>query len=126
MNYYEITVIIEPTLSDEDLEAVLEKIRNFITKGEGDVLKEDRWGKRTLAYELNKKSQGYYVLFTFKAPPALIKTLEDFFKVYDPVFKYMAVKLEKKQVAKLIDELQKSEKAAAQSGQEEEEEASVQ
>ncbi|RMG06037.1 MAG: 30S ribosomal protein S6 [Nitrospirae bacterium] len=108
MNYYENTVIIEPTLSEEDLEAVNQKIKKFITDGGGEILKEDNWGKRNLAYELNKRTQGYYILYTFKAPPSLIQKLEKFYLVYDPVFKFMVIKLEKKQVGALLESLQSS------------------
>ncbi len=107
MNYYENTVIIEPTLSEDDIEAVSEKIKKVITDGGGEILKEERWGKRKLAYELNKRTQGYYILYTFKAPPAVISKLENFFLVYDPVFKFMVIKLEKKQINDLLQELQK-------------------
>jgi len=108
MNYYENTVIIEPTLSEDDLEAVSEKIKKVITDGGGEMLKEDRWGKRKLAYELNKRTQGYYILYTFKAPASVVSKLEKFFLVYDPVFKFMVIKLEKKQINDLLQELQKT------------------
>ncbi len=109
MNYYENFVIIEPTLGDEEIQEVSSKIKEFIQKKGGEILKEDHWGRRKLAYELNKRSQGYYILYTFKAPPSIIKQLEDFYKVYDPVFKFMVIKLTKKELGPLIEGLTGSE-----------------
>ncbi|NOZ24934.1 MAG: 30S ribosomal protein S6 [Nitrospirae bacterium] len=114
MNFYENIAIIDPALGDEEIEEASRKISDLIVKSGGEVLKEDRWGRKKLAYELNKKTHGYYILYTFKAPAAFIKKLEDFYKVYDPVFKYMVIKLEKKQVAALMDELKKPAEPAAE------------
>ncbi len=108
MNYYENIVIIEPTLGDEEIEAASQKIKEVLTKSGGEILKEDRWGRRKLAYELNKRNQGYYILFIYKAQPSSVKKLEDFYRVYDPVFKYMIVKLGKKQISALMEELKES------------------
>lgn len=117
MNYYEKVVILEPTLGDEEINEVSEKIKNLISKAGGEVLKEDRWGRRALAYELNRKTQGYYMLYTFKAPPAAIKKMEEFLKVFDPVFRYMVVKLGSRQVADLIEQLKKSALSTKQAGE---------
>ncbi len=108
-NYYESVVIIEPTLSEEKLQETLEKIREKIQKEGGEIVKEDFWGLKKLAYELNKRTEGYYMFFTIKAPPDLIKKLEDFYRVFEPVFKFMTVKLKKKpQIEALMEELQSS------------------
>ncbi|HEC98032.1 MAG TPA: 30S ribosomal protein S6 [Nitrospirae bacterium] len=115
MNFYENIAIIDPALSDEEIEAAAQKINDLIVKADGEVLKEDRWGRKKLAYELNRKTQGYYILYTFKAPSTCIKKLEDFYKIYDPVFKYMVIKLEKNQIAALMNELRKSAEPVAES-----------
>jgi len=97
VNVYENIVIFNPNLSDEEIEAATQRVKDLITGGQGEVLKAEPWGRRKLAYELNKQSRGFYVLFLFRAPSGLVKTLEDFYKVFDPVFKFMVVRLEKKQ-----------------------------
>ncbi len=104
-NFYEKMVLLLPTLSEEELKEAINKISGVITDNEGEVLKIDNWGKRKLAYKLNKQSMGYYVLFIFKAPSKAIKAIEDFYKVYDPVFKYMIIKLEKEQISALPPEV---------------------
>jgi small subunit ribosomal protein S6 len=97
VNVYENVVILDASLSDEAIEASTGKVKDLITGSGGEILKVDPWGKRKLAYEIKKQSRGFYLLFLFKAPAAAIKTMEDFFKVYDPVVKYLFIRLEKKQ-----------------------------
>jgi small subunit ribosomal protein S6 len=113
VNLYENIVIINPSLSDEEIEAVTEKIKDLITADKGEILKVEPWGRRKLAYELNKQTRGFFVLLLFNAPSTVVKKLEDFYKVYDPVFKYMVVRLEKKQKEAVLKSLAAAEAAAA-------------
>jgi len=106
MNYYESVVIIEPSLNEEQVEEVVEKIKNKIIEAGGEIIKEDRWGLRKLAYGLKKRKDGYYVIFTIKVSAEFIKELEDFYKLYEPIFKFMTIKLKKKELEVLIKELQ--------------------
>lgn len=106
MNYYETITILDPALSDEDVSAATEKITSLITKNNGEILKNENWGKKNLAYEINKKKKGFYLFLVFRAPSTLIKQLEDYYKVFDPVFKYIVVKLGKKETAALMKGLQ--------------------
>lgn len=105
INYYEKVVLLLPTLSESEVEEAIKKISSVISENGGEVLKVDNWGKRKLAYRLNKQTMGYYVLFIFKAPAKAIKSLEDFYRVYDPVFKFMIIKLGKEQIASLPPEI---------------------
>lgn len=104
-NFYEKMVLLLPSLSEDEVKEAVNRISSVITDNEGEILKIDNWGKRKLAYKLNKQTMGYYVLFIFKAPPRAIKALEDFYKVFDPVFKYMVIKLSKEQIAALPPEI---------------------
>lgn len=104
-NYYEKVVLLLPSLSESEVEESIKKISSVIAENGGEVLKVDNWGKRKLAYKLNKQTMGYYVLFIFRAPSKAIKSLEDFYKVYDPVFKFMIIKLGKEQIAALPPEI---------------------
>lgn len=108
MNIYENIIIMNAAISDEEAEAAVTKIKDLVTGQGGEVLKVDVWGRRKLAYEIKKQKKGLYVLLIYKTPSATVKKLEDFYKVFDPVLKYMVVKLEKKQV----QELEKSEPVA--------------
>ena len=101
MNIYENIVIIDSTLSDEESEGTITKIKELITDSGGEVLKVDVWGRRKLAYEIKKHRKGLYVLLLYKTPPATIKKLEDFYRLSDSVIKYMIIKLESKQIRDL-------------------------
>ena len=108
MNIYENIIIMNAAISDEEAEAAVTKIKDLVTGQGGEVLKVDVWGRRKLAYEIKKQKKGLYVLLIYKTPAATVKKLEDFYKVFDVVLKYMVVRLEKKQV----QELEKSEPVA--------------
>lgn len=97
MNIYENIVILNASLGDEEIETASGKIKDLITNSSGEILKTDVWGRRKLAYEIKKQKKGFYLFLVFKAPSAAIKKLEDYYKVFDPVVKYMVIKLDKKQ-----------------------------
>ncbi|MDP2278671.1 MAG: 30S ribosomal protein S6 [Nitrospirota bacterium] len=97
MNIYENIVILNASLGDEEIETASCKIKDLITNSGGEILNTDVWGRRKLAYEIKKQKKGFYLLLVFKSPSAAIKKLEDYYKVFDPVVKYIVIKLEKKQ-----------------------------
>jgi small subunit ribosomal protein S6 len=97
VNIYENVVIFNASLSDEEIEGSAQKIRDLIAGSGGEVLKTEAWGRRKLGYAINKHTRGFYTLLLFRAPSEVIKKLEDYFRVFDPVVKSMVVKLEKKQ-----------------------------
>jgi small subunit ribosomal protein S6 len=105
VNIYENVVILNPSLSEDEVKSAIDKISDLIKNSGGRILKIDSWGKRKLAYELNKQKMGIYVFFLFQSPSLLIKKIEDYFKVFDPVVKFMVIKLDKKQIAALPKEI---------------------
>ncbi|HWR57558.1 MAG TPA: 30S ribosomal protein S6 [Thermodesulfovibrionales bacterium] len=105
MNIYENIVILNATPTDEELELSTNKIKDLITNSGGEILKVDVWGRRKLANEIKKQKKGFYVLFVIKSASSLIRKLEDYYKVFDPVIKYMVIKLEKKQSAHVLASL---------------------
>lgn len=105
MNIYENVVILKPSLNEEELKSAADKISGIIKNSGGEILKIDNWGKRKLAYEVNKQKMGVYLLFLFKSPSTIIKKIEDYFKVFEPVVKFMVIKLGKKQIAALPKEI---------------------
>lgn len=96
MNYYEKVMIIDPNIDDKAVEDTVGKIKDVIIKQGGEILKTENWGRRKLAYELNKHQKGNYIFLLFKAPSATVLELEKLCKVIDPVIKFMVVKLTKK------------------------------
>ena len=76
MNAYEVLYVITPDLEEEAVKAEIEKLSGIVTANGGEVVKVDEWGKRKLAYEIDYKKEGYYVLMTFNAPAELPKELD--------------------------------------------------
>ena len=113
MNIYENIVILNASLSDEEIETASGKIKDLITNSSGEILKTDVWGRRKLAYEIKKQKKGFYLLLVFKSPSAAIRKLEDYYKVFDPVVKYMVIKLEKKQAEAALKSSAAAEAATA-------------
>lgn len=103
MNYYEKIVIFDPNLDDSSVEGLVEKIKGIITTEGGEIFKIENWGRRKLAYELNKQQKGNYVLLLFKAPPPTILKIEKFCKINDSIIKFMVVRYTKKKQIEAIE-----------------------
>ncbi len=116
MNIYENIVILNAALPDEEINAAITRIKDLVTNTGGETLKADLWGRRKLAYEIKKQQKGFYVLFVFKTPAGTIKKLEELYKVFDPIIKYMVIKLGPKQV-KALEAAQAAAQAAAEAEQ---------
>jgi small subunit ribosomal protein S6 len=95
MRRYETIVIIDPDLSDEERKPVLERINDLIPQQGGFAVMIDDWENRKLAYDIKKKSRGYYVRIDFCGTGSLVDEMERFFRIDDRVLKYMTVLVEK-------------------------------
>lgn len=124
MNYYEKVMIIDSNVDDSAVEEIVAKIRDIITGQGGEILKTDKWGRRKLAYELNKQQKGNYVLLLFKSPPSTIGQLEKHCKLSDVIIKFMVVKLTKKKQIEAVlpsaEETKEKTSAASESAEEKE------
>ena len=99
MNRYEIMYIIAAALDEERRESVIDMVKKII-EGGGDVIKTDTIGLKKLAYPIQKKNEGYYMLVTFKAPPDLPKELDRRLKISDDVVRHLIInKDENKEIA---------------------------
>ena len=96
MNQYEVLYIIVPNQDEEAMKASVEKFKGIVETNGGEVTAVDEWGKKRLAYPINYKTEGWYVLVTFKAPADLPRELERNLEIYDDVLRYLVVKLEVK------------------------------
>jgi small subunit ribosomal protein S6 len=99
MSVYETIVIVKTSLSDEELTALIAKVRGVIEKQGGDVLKVENWGKKKLAYEVRKEKKGTYVFYRFRGPGSLIAELERQYRVEDAIIKFLSVKCDPKLLA---------------------------
>lgn len=89
MNNYEVLYVIDGTLSDEAIKEQVAKFSELITANGGEVVQVDEWGKRRLAYQINYKSEGYYVLMNFKSAPDFPVELERNFGINESIMRYM-------------------------------------
>ena len=94
MRKYETIFILHPSLDEEAVKANIEKFQGVIENGGGKVENVDFWGKRKLAYEINKVNEGYYTLVNFEANPELPKELDRVFRITDGVIRHIIVKQE--------------------------------
>jgi small subunit ribosomal protein S6 len=95
MNNYEVMFIIEAALEDEKKEAAVEMVKEVISAG-GEVGKVDIWGMRKLAYPIEKKNDGYYVVIEFKANPDLPKELDRRLKISDSIIRHIIINKDEK------------------------------
>lgn len=98
MNFYENIIIFDQGLDDKTTEDAIEKVKDIIIRKGGEVIKLENWGRKRLAYEVNKRKEGFFILFLFKSPPSAIAELERFYKVFDPVIKFLIIRLTKKEI----------------------------
>lgn len=90
MRQYETMVIIDAMISDDAIKAEIETIAAAITKG-GEIVRRDDWGKRKLAYSINKRQHGFYVIFYYKAEVATVAAMEAALKLNENVLRWMTL-----------------------------------
>ncbi|MBP3834383.1 MAG: 30S ribosomal protein S6 [Prevotella sp.] len=95
MNHYETVFILTPVLSDDQMKEAVAKFKTILTEKGAEMLNEETWGLKKLAYSIQKKNSGFYCLFEFKAEPEVINTLETGFRRDEKVIRFMTVKLDK-------------------------------
>jgi len=93
---YEEMFIIRPDATEEEISPIVDQVKATVTSAGGTVDKEERWGVRKLAYRVEKRNEGYYVLMQFTAGPQTVKEVERRLRVNDAVLKYMTVRIDEK------------------------------
>jgi len=91
MRSYELVVIIHPDLDDEAINETLDRIKDWIVKSGGSIDNIDSWGKRHLAYEIQKQDEGIYYLLNISAPSNSIAELERNLRILEPVMRHLIV-----------------------------------
>ncbi|HQT92195.1 MAG TPA: 30S ribosomal protein S6 [Candidatus Kryptobacter bacterium] len=92
---YETTFIINSNLEDGQVEAIITRYQEFVTKNGGEVTTVDRWGRRRLAYTIRKKNAGFYVQVLHKSPTDIVSKLERTFKLDEDVIRHLTVVVDK-------------------------------
>ena len=96
MRYYEMLFIVHPNYEQERLDAVISSVHKEITAKGGTLLKTDNWGKRKLAYLINKQRYGSFVLLYFETDPAMIQGLQEWMEIQAQVLHQIIIRLEEK------------------------------
>lgn len=93
MRNYEAMYIINASLEEDALKTKVEKFSNLVTSNGGVIAKVDEMGKRKLAYEIDKKNDGFYVLMKFSSEPTFIAELERIYRIDENIVKYLVISL---------------------------------
>lgn len=93
MNKYELAVVLKSS-EDENYKEELEKIQSLITRFDGVIDKVDEWGKRRLAYEINKHNEGFYCFITFLSEPGVPKEVESRLRITENVLRYLVIRVD--------------------------------
>lgn len=94
MRNYEIMFIVNPSVSEDEVDKINAQIENVITSAEGQVHKIEKMGKRRLAYEIRRFNEGFYVLFSIGANGDIVRECERRLRVMDEVLKYLTVRID--------------------------------
>jgi small subunit ribosomal protein S6 len=89
---YEILLLLDPELADEKQAEVIARVRELVEKGGGTFDRHDAWGKRKLAYEIDKKADGSYHLLHFTAAPETLDEISRVLKIDDTVMRHLATR----------------------------------
>ncbi len=92
---YESAVLLNAALEDEQIQSLISRIKEVITTNGGEISEIEDWGRKRLAYMVNKNKIGYYAIFRFNALPDIISKLERFYKLDDNILRYLTIKLSK-------------------------------
>ena len=98
-NQYETVFIMTPVLSEEQMKETVSKFRNYLKEKGAEIIFEDNWGMRKLAYPIQKKSTGFYHLIEFKAEGKILRDFEIAFKRDERILRFLTVKLDKHAIA---------------------------
>ncbi len=96
MNFYETLFVVKPTLTEEEITAQINRIKDVLTKENAELIAEDVMGMRKLAYPVDKHLRGYYTVLYYKAEGASIAEIERNLKINESIIKFLSVKYSKK------------------------------
>jgi small subunit ribosomal protein S6 len=102
--------IVRPDLQEEEVQTVANEVEALITGNGGEIQKSEQWGKRKLAYEVQKFGEGYYVLVRFTAPAGLTARLENHFRLTDAIIRFLLLHFDERTLR--LEENQRKRKEA--------------
>ncbi|MBR3101830.1 MAG: 30S ribosomal protein S6 [Muribaculaceae bacterium] len=95
MNHYETVFILTPVLSDAQMKEAVEKFKGVLTSNGAEIVNEENWGLRKLAYPIQKKTTGFYTLIEFDGEPTIVNQIETAFRRDEKVLRFLTFHLDK-------------------------------
>lgn len=123
MKEYELTVLIHPDL-ESDLDKALDKVRALITDNGGEIIKEDNWGKKKLAYQVKREDFAVYVYFEVNLPADAPLKISNTLNITDEVLRYLLVKADEKLRQALAEQKEREAKRESERADAEDEDTS--
>lgn len=93
---YETTVIVNASLEDPQVEGIITRVQEVLSRGGATVTSIERWGRKRLSYTIKKKNSGYYVNIEFSGPGTLVQALEKFYLLEEQILRFLTIKLDKR------------------------------
>ena len=112
-NFYEITVILDANFDDKAIQVIIDRTTEFIGKHEGTVKSTDHWGRKKLAYIIDKKTNGYYFQLGVDAPGNFVHLLERHFYIDNDIMRYLIINMDEKELKKRSESIKALNKVAA-------------
>ena len=109
MRSYQSVLIVKADLDEAKVDQVLEKITEFLSKNNGSILKVEKWGKKRLAYRINKSRFGYYLNIYHTCESLKVPALEATYKLYDLIIKFLVIRLTEKELGLAMEREYKGE-----------------
>jgi small subunit ribosomal protein S6 len=117
-NHYESVVIFNSSLEDEQIKAAIQRTLETIKSHGGEISEVEDWGRKRLAYPIQKSKSGYYYVMRYVAPPESIAKIERFFFLEEAIIRYLTVKLDKKAIEHYKKKAEEAAKAAQEAPKE--------
>ena len=92
MNRYESVIILVPTIKEKEITAIIEKIKELIASNSGTIIKIENLGRKKLAYEIKKNSEGIYIVIEFEVGAEVISELERYYRIKEEIIKFLTVR----------------------------------
>ncbi len=114
MQFYESIFVVRPSLTDEDTQKIIEKMKGVVEKSGATVLRSENWGKKKLAYEVKRERKGTFIYLHFKSDGGVVSDLERSYRLEDSVIKFLTVRLQQEAVQRPAGEPKESHRGRVQ------------
>ncbi len=116
MRTYEALFIVRPEASEEEVQAIATEVEKLVTDGGGAIVRSEIWGKRRLAYEVSKCTEGNYVLIRFQCDPSFPQKLEQYFRLHESVIRDIVVYFDEHTLKFEAEQIRRNEAELARTG----------